>query len=253
MTLENSSSTNTYVVSYSPTNKQVGEIERWLIAEQKKTGEGFYCNWNIIKSSFGANELAVISLKSSIIGFATWRITSKNTARIEIAEVKPTHRNMGVGKRLVVNILDFLKVKGICVVDLKCAPEDSEPIWKRLGFVKFPDLPGNYRMKSYNNNHLYTILIEHLQTNAIEQSDEVIELWNNEPYAKIENTSPTYIWNVSYMEGSRILSKPIIHPAHYDWRIRWRKGGTTIIDEKVKRFCLRIDFGDFIIIKELPV
>lgn len=245
--------TDCYQVTFSPTDKQVGEIKKWLIAERQKTGEGFYCNWSNIKSSFDKNELATISLNNKTIGFATWRLTTDKTARIEIAEVKPTHRKKGIGKKLTTELLNFLKEKNVYVVDLQCSPETSEPVWKRLGFVEFPDPPVNYNFNSYNNKKLYTILTEHLETSAVQYTDETIELWNDEPYTTDENTPPTYIWNLEFIDGTRKLSKPIIHPAHYEWRLRWRINGKTIKDDKVKRFKTEIDFGTFIIIDELTL
>lgn len=245
--------TDNFRVSLSPTNKQVKEIEQWLRSEKEKTGGGFYCNWNIIKSSFDNNELVTISLNNRTIGFATWRRTTGKTARIEIAKVKHTHREKGIGKKLTGFVLDFLKDSGVCVVDLQCSPSDSEPFWKRLGFVEFPDPPENYNLNSDDNKELYLILTEHLQTSLTQLADETIELWNYQRYKKDDNTPPTYIWNVKLIERTRRLLRPIIHPAHYDWRLRWRIDGKIIYDGKVKRFKPGIDFRKYIIIDELAL
>ena len=240
-------------VTFSPTDKQVDEIEKWLIAERQKTGDGFYCNLDSIKSSFDNNKLATISLNNITIGFATWRLTTDKTARIEIAEVRPTHRKKGIGKNLITQLLNFLKEKGVCLVDLQSSPDTSELVWKRLGFVEFPDQPGNCNFNSDDNKKLYKILTEHLQRSSVQRANETIELWDDEPYTTDENTPPTYIWNLEFVDGTRKLSKPIIHPAHYDWRLRWRINGKTIKDDKVKRFMTGIDFGTFIIVDELTL
>jgi predicted GNAT family acetyltransferase len=253
MTTEIQNTTNNYQVNFSPTEKQVAEIEKWLNAEIQKTGDGFYCEWKIIKSSFDKNELATISLNNKPIGFATWQLTTKKTARIEITEVKPSHRKKGIGKKLITQLLNFLKDKGVYVVDLQCSPDTSEPIWKRLGFVEFPDPPENYNFNSVDNKKRYSILTEHLQTSSVQSADETIELWNDEPYTTDENTPPTYIWNLEFIDGTRKLSKPIVHPAHCDWRLRWRINYKTIKDDKVKRFKTEIEFGTFIIIDDLTL
>lgn len=244
--------TDSYEVTISPTDKQLGEIEKWLIDEENKTGGGFYCNWKIIKSSFDDNELVTISFNDKTIGFVTWRITTDRTARIEIAEVKPSYRKKGIGKNLIDQLIKFLKDKGIFVIDLQCAPADSELIWKHLGFVEFPDPPESYKFNPGGNKKLYKILVDHLNQSSARQSDETIELWNDEPYKTNETTPPTYIWNLEFTNNTRKLSKPIIQPASYEWRIRWFKSGKTIKDEKVKRFTTEIDFNSFIIINELP-
>lgn len=243
--------TANFQVTFSPTDKQVGEIEKWLIAERLKTGNGFYCNWNIIKSSFIKNELATISSNNETIGFATWRLITEKTARIELAEIHQGHRRKGIGKILITTLLNFLRDKGMHVVDLQCSPSSSEPIWKRLGFVEFPDPPQKYKFNSSANKKLYSILTEHLQTSSIQHADETIELWNDEPYMTNDSTPPIYVWNVHFIEGTRKLLKPIVHPAHCEWRLRWKINGKTIKDDKIKRFKSEIDFGTFIIIEEL--
>ncbi len=251
MTTEIQNSTDNYQVTFSPLDKQIREIEKWLIEERRKTGEGFYCNWNFIKSSFDKNELATISLNNKTLGFSTWCFTTNKTARIEITEIKPTHRKKGFGKKLITQILNFLKDKGVYVIDLQCSPDTSEPIWKLLGFVEFPDPPEKYNFNIDDNKQLYSILTEHLQTSSTLCADETIELWNNEPYLTNEISQPNYIWNLEFIDGTRKLSKPIIQPAHYKWRLRWKINGKTIIDDKVKRFGKDIVFGTFIIIDEL--
>jgi len=244
--------TDSYQVTFSPTIKQVGEIEKWLIAERKKSGDGFYCNWDTIKSSHSRNELVTISLNNKTIGFATWQLTTERTARIEIMEVKPTHRHKGIGKKLTTKLLNYLTDKNICVVDLQCSPETSEPVWKKLGFIEFPDPPENYNFNSDDSKQLYIILTENLQTSSVQHTDETIELWNDEPY-RTNNTLPTYTWNLEFVPGTRKLAKPIIYPGHYEWRLRWKINGKTIKDDKVKRFVTEIDFGTFIIIDELTL
>ena len=222
MKTETQNRTASYQVTNSPTIKQVDEIEKWLIVERKKSGDGFYCNWETIKFSYVKNELVTISKNNKAIGFATWRLTSEKTARIEIVEVKPTYRKKGIGKKITTELFNFLKLKNIFVIDLQCSPVTSEPIWKRLGFLEFPDPPENYNFSLSANKTLYTILTNHLHTNSTQVTNETIELWNNEPYTKNENTPPTYIWNIEFIDGTRKLLKPIIHPAYYEWRMRWR-------------------------------
>lgn len=245
------STTNSYQVSFSPTDKRVDEIEKWLIAEEKKNGGGFYYNWNNIKSSFDKKELVTISLNNKTIGFVTWRISEENIAGIEIIEVKPTHRKKGVGKKLINELLNFLKTKNIYVVDLQCSPATSELFWKSLGFVEYPEALKDYLFSQGKNKKLFMILIEHLQTSHVEVYDETIELWNEEEYRTSKDTPPKYIWNIEYKQGTRQLIKPIIHPGHYKWRLRWKAKGKTIIDHQVQRFGTKIDFHNFVIINEL--
>ncbi len=250
MNIQKENKTEDYEITFLPTEKKLGEIEEWLIEEEQKTGNGFYCNWNNIKASFDKNKLVTISLNNKTIGFASWQLITEKTARIEIAEIKPSYRNKGVGKKLTDELLNFLKDKSIYVVDLLCSPKESEPIWKSMGFLEFPELPEKYHFNS-DNKKLYKILTDNLQQNTKRNNEETIELWNEEPSSINENTESTYIWYLEFLNGTRKLSKPIIQPANYHWRLCWKKNGRKIDDDKVKRFKTKIDFGSFIIIEEL--
>lgn len=242
-----------YQISFSPTKMKFEEVEAWLMIEYNKKREGFYCNWEIIKSFYEDNQLAIASKGNKAIGFITWRFIGGKTVRIEIAEVKPTFRKKGVGKFLVNEFFKFAKEKGAVVCDLQCSPETSEPFWKRLGFVEFTDPLENLRFSYDSDKKLYMVLVESLITAKQLTNKEIIELWNDEPY-RTTNSAPTYIWNLEFAEGTRRLLKPIIQPAHYEWRIRWTIDGKVIVDDKIKRFAQEdIDFGTFIIIKELPI
>lgn len=239
-------------ISFTPLDKDILEIERWLLAENEKTGKGFYCNLSSIKSSYGKNELVIISSNDKPIGFATWRHITEKTAEIVIAEVELNYRGKGIGKKLVTELLKFLNDKGIWVVHLQCAPEESEPIWKALGFLEFPDPLENYNFNTGGNKKLFKILNTYLATSSGQFGNVTIELWNDEPHTT-DDTIPSYTWSVIILDGTGKLATPIIHPGHHQWRLRWRINGKTIKDSKVNRFPIEIDFENFIIIHELPV
>lgn len=242
----------TLQVSFTPRNNDILELERWLLSENENTRKGFYCNLSSIKSSYDKNELVIISSNDRPIGFATWRLNTEKTAEIVIAEVKPSYRRKGIGKKLITELLKFLSDKGIWVVHLQCAPKESEPTWKALGFLEFPDPPENYNFNIGGNKELFKILCAHLPTSSGQFGNETIELWNDEPHIT-DDTIPTYNWNVFILDSTRKLATPIIHPGYHQWRLRWRINGKTIGDSKVNRFPIDIDFENFIIIHELPI
>jgi len=79
----------------------------------------------------------------------------------------------------------------------------------------------------------------------------LIEIWDNEP-VKTTDLPPTWVWSVIF-EQEKKLKTSIIHPCYHDWRIRWKKDGAVMIDDKVKYFCKqRILFGTFLILEVLP-
>lgn len=244
-----------YEITFSPTDMQFADVERWLASESKEMDSGFYCNWNVIQSSFHKNELAIALWDGLTVGFATWTISTDKTARIEIEEIKPSHRGRGIGKRLTHDLLDHLATKGIFVVDLECAPSESEQFWKNVGFLEFPDPPEKYKYGFTSNKRLYTIIVDNLrESNTVGDSDEMIELWNDESYRIKPGMLPTYVWQLEFVGTTRNLPKPIIHPAGKDWHIRWMRHGETIFEGKVKRLTSDgVNFDSFVIVESLPL
>lgn len=233
--------------SRKPTKDQLNQIEKWLIEEKNSTGDGFYCNWSIITSAYEEKELAIILEGKQTIGFIAWD-ASKFTAMIVIVEIKPTHRNRGLGKYLISKLIEQLISENVCVVKLEYSSRKSELFFRNLGFVNFPE--------GHNSRYceLYKIVVPHLEVHQDNDNDidEFVELWNDD-FCDAQKLKATWKWQLSFKDGTRELEKPIIHPCHYDWRMRWTNGSTTIEDKKVKYFGQgEIYFGGFLIIKEMP-
>ena len=238
-------------ISFNPTKDQLNEIKNWLIEEKKSTGESFYSNWNIIESSFDENELITITEAKQTIGFIVWSLCcfDKYSAKIDIAAIKPSHRNKGFGRKIISELTLGLINKNIYTIELDCSPRSSEQIWRHLGFIDFPVT--NYYNGIYKK--LYKIIVPHLEVQEIITVDECIELWDNK-HDETKELNPTWKWNLIFKKGTRELEMPIIHPCFdNDWRIRWKKSNEIVRDDKVKYFSeTNIRFGDFIVIKEVP-
>jgi len=234
-----------YETNFKPTEKHLSQIEKWLIDELNKTGIGFYNNWNIIAKAFDKNELVVLTENDSAIGFLVYNIYEIIT-KIDIAELNPDYRNKGLGRKLVEDTLSEFKKNGMMVCELFCSPENSEPIWKNLGFQNFPDFPYNSKIR------MFKALVPSLKISESNEKNERIELWNMEPHLA-ERNNPEWTWNITFKENSRELIEPIIYPAHYDWQLSWKTETETKFENKVKRYNSdRIEFGSFIVIKTLP-
>ena len=80
-----------FKLNTTPTQFDLEKIEKWLIEENKKFNEGFYCNWTIIEKAFKNNELVTLDFKERPIGFLVWS-KSEIYAEIDILEIKPEHR-----------------------------------------------------------------------------------------------------------------------------------------------------------------
>lgn len=223
-------------ISYNPTQKEIEEIITWLLEEKKTKKEGFFDKWKDgnIPGYYKDNKLAVISLDETVVGFIAWS-EFQIMATINFAEVKPDCRNKGIGKILLGSLIEKFLQKGIYAITLSAEPVTSvsaETVWKRMGFMEFPD-NGPFWKKGKD---LYKIISPiYTPDNTSDMKDgEFIELWNEEPYLTKE-MQPLCRWKLMFKENKRELVQPIIYPCHYDWRIRWIKKGETIYDEKVKR------------------
>jgi GNAT superfamily N-acetyltransferase len=233
-------------IIFNPTPQHILQIKNWLKKEEQETREGFYCNWHIIIKSYHLNDLTILLLDNQAIGFIVFS-KAELIVEINIAEVNPKYRAQGFGKVLIEKFLDNFSAKGYMVSELYCAPPSSQPIWERLKFTNFPIFQRDPKIRLYRS--LVTTLTPVLDVNV---NDEVIELWNDEPF-RVIHQKPNWIWKVIYKLDSQQLIHPIIHPAFYEWQICWRIGDNILLKDKVKYFNLsNIEFGNFIIIRELP-
>lgn len=237
-----------YNLNFNPTQNQLLEIEKWLINEQRENGEGFINNWTIISSAFDNNKLVVIEINKYSIGFVVYQIQGL-IGKIDIAAISPKYRKKGIGKRIITDLLMEFKSRGVLVTELFCMPENSEGFWKKTGFFNFPELP--------NNNHeirMYKPLVSSIKTSMnfeLSNKDEIIELWNEVPH-RADKVESKWKWKLDFKENTQIIKEAIIHPAHYDWQICWRKGDVIKEKDKVKYFeSEQVEYGNYIIIRKL--
>ncbi|MEJ6982389.1 hypothetical protein WG906_18130 [Pedobacter sp. P351] len=141
----------------------------------------------------------------------------------------------------------------MAVVQLHCQPSKSIKAWKRLGFKEYPDVKDFESFNSANDKYLYKILVPHDNPRKLTKATGSIELWSVEPYMSNRH-APAWIWKPKFKKDTGKLALPIIFPAKPDWNICWKINNKVIKEEKVKRFGKKdIDFGNFIIIEELPL
>jgi hypothetical protein len=233
-------------VSFAPTENQKNEVERWLKLEREETGEGFYCNWNIIDEAFKEKKIATISIGRKAIGFVIWSVR-QFSATIDIVEIDRKYRKKGAGRVLITSLLNLLAAKDILAVDLQCSPPSSERVWRKFRFIDFP-LGGDGEAGS--NKWMYKILVPYLKP-RFPDNGEVVLLWHSEPH-HTNGSSPDIAWSLKFKKNTRDLVKPIIYPASRDWRIKWIRNNEVIKDDKIKYFEKEIDFGRFIVIRSLP-
>ncbi len=233
-----------YQINFKPTKNHLEQIEKWLITEMEIDGEGFYNNWELIRSAYEKKNLITFTENDFAIGFLVYDI-NELIIEIKIANIKQNYRKKGFGRKLVEDTLDEFQKQGIMVCELFCSPGNSEPIWKSLGFRNFPYFP------YHNEIRMFKELVSTNEAFETKKESEQILLWNSEPHIA-NNKNPEWTWNLIYKENTNELLKPIIYPAHSNWQICWQKENEIRYKGQVKKFeNERIQYGDFIIITSL--
>lgn len=113
------------------------KIEVWLREERAATGEGFYCNWNIITGALKTGELFVVDVGGEPVAFLANEGTHHN-----IAEVRPDLRGQGYGKVIADAMIAQSEALGLSVIEIACAPEESASFWAKKGFTPVPSRQG---------------------------------------------------------------------------------------------------------------
>ncbi len=219
--------------------KQLEEIKVWLIEEDKKTNQGFYCNWNIIETSFNRNLFFTFEFEEKIIGFLCWTDFDSYIG-IDIMEIHPEFRNKKFGREFYKKAEKYFQSKKYKAIKLFCAPKESEHFWKKMEFRKFPNRGCSEPELTY-----YKPLIE-LNEPVIEGCDNKLELWNLEPY-QIKEQKANWIWNI------KNNNKPILQPCNPNWNLRLTLEGKVINEDKVKYFSRdkEIYLGHFLFIETI--
>lgn len=227
----------------NPSKKHLDNIEEWLIEEDNKSNEGFYHHWSMISNAFDEKRLIIITKNDYAIGFVIYNIFDL-TAKIDIAEIKPIERKKGIAKKLINGTLEYFKAKGILVTELFCSPENSEPFWKKVGFINFPKTINYGQIKMYRPT--ITCLDRRISATT---NKNVIQLWESH---NTEKELPKYVWELEFENQTKKLIKPIILPVSGDWYISINLYGNELIKTKVKRVRdFDIYYGGFLIITEL--
>lgn len=136
--------------------------------------------------------------------------------------------------------LNFLSFK------LFCAPRESEKFWRKQHFIQFPQV-----IYSESDLTFYKPFIKTAKPNQNINDENVLELWNREPYLVTPNNKPNWSWNIDE-NGSP--ENTIFFPCHYDWKLCWRKSKKIIKEGKIKYFEQggeRIEFSGFLYITNL--
>jgi GNAT superfamily N-acetyltransferase len=131
--------TITQDVIFKVSNRTMSKIEDWLKIEHDFLGDGFYCNIDAIKHIHSKGHMAVIIWNNLPVGFMVWDSYEKDERTIEIAEIHPRYRSMGLGGFLLNSLEIKFEEDGVKRCTLECAPASSEAFWKSNGFIDYPE------------------------------------------------------------------------------------------------------------------
>ncbi|QGY45775.1 GNAT family N-acetyltransferase [Maribellus comscasis] len=231
-------------VLFNPTQQHFEEIKKWLQEEDNSSNEGFFCQIDTIENSYRKNRLIVIVKDDVAIGFLSYYYYNR-IVNIEIAEVKPNERKKGYCKKLLQLSFSWFVKKGALVAQLFCAPASSEKIWKRMGFINFPD-----EIIKEPRIYLYRILVGIADFYTYKNEIELIELWDIEDYQN--EVPPKWRWEIKRQEKLNKLINPIIHPCSDEWSVA-HKIGSEIREKRIMKYfdMKKHDGGYFLIVTEL--
>jgi ribosomal protein S18 acetylase RimI-like enzyme len=119
------------------------ELLGWLKEERDKTGEGFYCNKNVIENSFKRDEGLCAIENGRIVGFAVIQMFSKG-GDVHIVEAHPSARRQRIGSQLLDEAIAVLRGQGAHYVDVECTSPEGEALCRKHGFEDYID-PRNHR------------------------------------------------------------------------------------------------------------
>lgn len=151
-------------VSFEKSPTHLAQIEQWLRRESEATGEGFYCNWEIIEECHSKNTLAYVLAEGKAVAFLAWWRVGGN-CNFGIMEVAPGLRRSGIGALLVGSVVARMEASGFSAIKLECVPLESEHFWRKLGFESRPP-PRGVAPESRR-----VFLIKPLHANAAIESD----------------------------------------------------------------------------------
>lgn len=119
-------------------SSHLGEVLGWLQLEEQESGEGFFCNQNVIANAFASGSGICAVSESGVSGFAVIQVLGEG-GDIHIIEVKPVARGRGLGARLLLAAIELLRELGAKFVDVECTSRAGEALCRKHGFEDYSD------------------------------------------------------------------------------------------------------------------
>jgi len=114
----------------------VAAIRAWLLEEHTGAGGGLYDNAHMLPKAQAEGRLYCFMPDERPLGFVMVHPMAEG-ASISLMEVHPDHRGKGIGKQLAIYAIELLLADGAEYIKVECAPRESEPFWRGLGFMPY--------------------------------------------------------------------------------------------------------------------
>jgi GNAT superfamily N-acetyltransferase len=122
----------------------VAAIRAWLLEEHTRAGGGLYDNVHMLPKAQVEGRLYCVMSAEMPVGFVMVHRMTEG-ASISLMEVHPDHRGKGIGKQLALFAIDLLLADGAKYIEVECAPHESEPFWRGMGFMSDESKPKSPR------------------------------------------------------------------------------------------------------------
>lgn len=113
--------------------EQVSAVCAWLLEEHTGEGGGLYNNAHMLTKAQAEGRLYCFIADEMPVGFVMVHRMTEG-ASISQMEVHPDHRCKGIGKQLAIYAIELLLADGAEYIEVECAPRESEPFWRGMGF-----------------------------------------------------------------------------------------------------------------------
>lgn len=135
---------------HAASKRDLNVIRRWLFAEFRRDGEGFYHNY--LSPGRGSVWVCKPTGHSSVLGFLSGDLGA--TPSLGIMQVREKFKRKGIGRQLVTFFLQLAKQYDPLGIEIQCAPMSSIPFWSEMGFVEvrrsYQDDSTNLHFRAWN-------------------------------------------------------------------------------------------------------
>jgi ribosomal-protein-alanine N-acetyltransferase len=134
----------TYRLAKRADAREIAELSRDLI----ESGLGWSWHPPRVLRAIAARDTNVLvaTERGKLVGFAIMEF-GETQAHLSLLAVRPSHRRLGVGTRLIEWLAECALMAGIGIVhlELRAQNQAARNFYRRLGFVETEYVPGYYR------------------------------------------------------------------------------------------------------------